>query len=125
MGYDIHIVKTKNWLDASINPITKEEVDVAIAKDPELAWSTSDYMEMADGSGAVTRYYDAITWRGVSSFWWHRDQITCKNPDEEQIRKLVRLAQALQAYCVGDDDERYELRRGLLGKEKLVTLPPE
>jgi hypothetical protein len=121
VGYDIDIVRTKDWLGASSNPITKEDIDAAISNDPELAWSTSDYPLEADGS----RRYDAITWNGAPSFWWHDNEIVCKTPDDKQIIKLVPLAQALNAYCVGDDGERYELRRSFLGKEKLVTLPAE
>jgi hypothetical protein len=124
LGYDIHIVRTKDWLNASSHPITKEEVDVAISNDPELAWNTSDYMHTVNGSGSANRY-DVITWNGVPSFWWHDNQVVCKTPNETQIIKLVRLAQLLGAYCVGDDGERYELQRGFLGKDKLVTLPAE
>jgi hypothetical protein len=121
VGYDIHIVRTKDWVEASSNPITKEDVDAVIASDRELAWSTSDYALEADGS----RRYDAITWNGAPSFWWHHNKIVCKTPNEKQIIKLVRMAQLLGAYCVGDDGERYELKRGFLGKEKLVILHAE
>jgi hypothetical protein len=30
MGYAVHVVRTKDWVEASTNPITKEEVDLAI-----------------------------------------------------------------------------------------------
>jgi len=47
MAYDLHVVRTKDWLEASSAPITKEDVDALIASDPELEWSTSDYIDMA------------------------------------------------------------------------------
>jgi hypothetical protein len=124
MAYDVHIVSTKDWFEASKSPITKEEVNVAIAGDPELEWAVSDYIEMADASGAIQRI-PLIAWKGVSCFCWCKDQITCSGPAEQQIIKLCKLAQALNAYVVGDDGERYELRKSFLGREKLITLPVE
>jgi hypothetical protein len=99
-------VRTKNWLEASTAPITKSDVDALIAGDPELAWSTTDYVDMSDDSGAVTRYW-MITWRGQPCFWWYRDQIQCSGPDESQQSKLVQMARALRASVVGDDGEIY------------------
>jgi hypothetical protein len=124
MAYDVHVVRTKNWLDASKTPISKEDVDTAIANDRELGWAASDYIEIADDGGAITRY-SMIAWNGVSCFYWFKDQIICSGPDEQQMVKLCNLAQALNAYVVGDDDERYELRKNFLGTKKLVTLSAE
>ena len=106
MAYDLHIVRTKDWLEASTAPITKQDVDALIARDPELAWSTTDYVDMSDDAGAVTRYH-MIVWRGQPCFWWYRDQIQCSGPDEGQQAKLVQMARALDAFAVGDDGEVY------------------
>src|SRR5437899_770529 len=106
MAYDLHIVRTKNRLEASSAPITKADVDALIGSDSELAWSTTDYVDMTDNAGAVTRYW-MITWRGHSCFWWYRDQIQCSGPDEVQLQKLVEMARTLSAYAVGDDGEVY------------------
>ena len=119
MAYDLHIVRTKNWLDAASAPISKSDVDALIVSDPELAWSTTDYIDMSDDVGTVTRYW-MITWRSRSCFWWCRDEILCSGPGHAQQMKLARIARALNAHAVGDDGERYELQRGFLGKEKLV-----
>jgi hypothetical protein len=110
MGYDLHIVRTKDWLEAATAPITKEEVDALVASDPDLAWSTTDHVDMSDESGAVTRYF-MITWRGEPCFWWYRDQIQCSGPDDAQQSKLVQIARALNAYAVGDDGEVYPLEQ--------------
>jgi hypothetical protein len=113
MAYDLHIVRTKDWLDASTAPITKRDVDTLIAGDPDLAWSTTDYVDMSDDAGAVTRYW-MITWRGQPCFWWCRDQIQCSVPDDAQQSKLVQMARALNAFVVGDDGEIYNGDHGLL-----------
>jgi hypothetical protein len=112
MAYDLHIVRTKDWLEASSAPITKQDVDALIASDPELTWSTTDYVEEHDDTGAVVRYY-MIVWRGQPCFWWYRDQIQCSGPDEAQQSKLVQMARALDAFAVGDDGEIYDADTGL------------
>jgi hypothetical protein len=111
MAYDLHIVRTKNWLDASRTPITKRETDTLIARDTELAWSTTDYVDMSDDTGAVTRYW-MITWRGQPCFWWYRGQIQCSDPDEAQQSKLLQIARILNAFVVGDDGEIYDADSG-------------
>lgn len=79
MAYDVHVVRTRDWLKASESPITKRDVDVNVAGDRELEWSTSDYIDMADDSGTTTRYY-MIAWNGSPSFWWYRDEVRCWEP---------------------------------------------
>jgi hypothetical protein len=108
MAYDLHIVRTEDWTEAGSAPVTKQDVDALIAADSELAWSTVDYVDMADEAGVSTRYF-MITWRGRPCFWWYRDQIQCSGPDEAQVAKLVQIARALDAYAVGDDGETYPL----------------
>ena len=122
MAYDLHIVRTEDWTDAASAPITKQDVDTLIAADSELAWSSTDYVDMKDEAGVSTRYY-MITWRGQPCFWWYRDQIQCSGADEAQQLKLAQMARTLNAYCVGDDNEQYVLKKGFFGKEKLQIIP--
>lgn len=107
MAYDLHVVRTKNRLEAARAPITKSDVDALIAHDHELGWSETDYVDMSDDTGAVTRYW-MITWRGRPCFWWYRDQIQCSDPDDAQQSKLTQIARALNAFAVGDDGEIYD-----------------
>jgi hypothetical protein len=124
MAYELHIVRTKDWLEASTAPITKSDVDALIARDPELGWSTTDYADMSDETRAVMRYW-MITWRGQSCFWWYRDQIYCSGPDEAQRAKLVQMARALDAYAVGDDGEVYLSATEVQKKEAEPPTPAE
>lgn len=56
MGYDLHVVRTLDWLEAAKSPITREEVDRLIDQDPELQWSPSDYVESGwSGGGGIKR----------------------------------------------------------------------
>jgi hypothetical protein len=123
MAYDVHIVRTNDWLDAGSDPIKKTDVDLIVEADPELTWSTADFVDMADDSGAVTRYF-MIRWRGDPDFWWYRDQVLCSSPTEAHLVKLVQIARALKARVLGDDGESYDLKKGLFGGEELVTTPP-
>jgi len=120
MAYDLHIVRTLDWTEAASSPITKADVDALVASDPELEWSTTDYVEM-DDDGVATRYY-MIVWRGAPRLWWYRDQIQCSGADEATQLKLAQMARALNAHAVGDDGERYEITRGFFGKEKVVLV---
>jgi hypothetical protein len=63
-----------------------------------------------------------IRWGGHPCFWWYRDQIQCSGPDDAQQFKLARIARALNAYAVGDDGERYEIKKGFFGREKLAIV---
>jgi hypothetical protein len=119
MGYDLHIVRTADWLDSADAPITKTDVETLLASDPELFWS-DDYVDM-DVDGVTTRFY-MIAWNGDSCFWWYKDQIECKNPTPEQQVKLVQISRALGAYAVGDDGEHYQLVSGAGGKTSVVAI---
>jgi len=110
MGYDLHIVRTEDWTEATNAPITKQDVEALIAADSELAWSTTDYVDMKDESGVSTRYY-MIAWRRKPCFWWYRDQIQCSDADDAHVAKLVQMAHKLNAQVVGDDGETYPLEQ--------------
>jgi hypothetical protein len=121
MAYDLHVVRSREWTDASSAPITKPEVDAVVAADPELGWSSDDFVEMKDATGVSSRYY-MIVWNGQPSFWWYRDQIIASGCDENALPKLIQLSRALGAQVIGDDGERYELRKSFLGKEKVAIV---
>ena len=122
MPYDLHVVRTSNWLEAATNPIRREDVDLLVQSDSELEWSSSDYVEMKQ-VGGISRFY-MIAWNGRSCFLWHQDQITCATSDEREIEKLVGIAQKLEANVVGDDGEQYSSSRSLFGKRKIKIVQP-
>lgn len=114
MGYDLHVVRTKDWTEAKKKPILREDVDRLIQLDRELAWSLVD---------SYNGKHDVIEWRGYSCFLWNRYEITSKNPSQKQIIKLAQIATKLNAYCVGDDDEQYVFQRTWLGGESVKIIP--
>ena len=123
MSYSLHVVRTPDWMNAASAPIARREVVNLVEADPELKWSTTEFVDVRDKTGTIFRLA-YIKWRGTSCFLWKQDQITCKNPDEAQIAKMVRIAEVLQAMVVGDDGERYTLRRTLFGRRRVQTILP-
>ena len=123
MGYDLHIVRTSDWLDAATSPITREEVAKLIESDLDLEWSVSDFIDMKDETGKAVRF-PLIAWRGRSCFCWYRDQIVCKDPDRDQTAKMIHIADALNAQVIGDEGEKYVLRRKLFGRVSIQTEQP-
>lgn len=107
MAYDVHIVRTDDWLNAEDDPVTKDEVDALIASDPELSWSTEDYVDMRSGPRTKVVRYFMIRWKGDPCFLWCRHEITCAGPNEAQLGKLVAMAAKLGVNVFGDDGEAY------------------
>lgn len=123
VGYDLHIVRTLDWLKAWEAPITFAEVERAVQGDSELSFSDTDGFDTKSEDG-VFRRNPAIVWKGGPFCWWDRDEIRCKNPLEPMIVKLIQMARALNAYVIGDDGERYEIRDGSSRKQQIVRIAP-
>ena len=127
LGYDLHIVRTRLWVDAADKPILKAEVDALVAGDRDPGWSTSDYIETSNpvtgDSIRITARHPTITLKGDSCFWYQGTSMTCKNPSEFILIKMVQMARALNAMVVGDEDELYEVRKTLFGAEKIISKP--
>jgi hypothetical protein len=105
MGYDLHITRKADWTEEGGERITPEEWLSVLESDPELSRAT-------DAGDAL-----AGAWKGETLFWFDNGEITCKNPDEAIIRKMVQIAERLGANVQGDDGERYP--------EALVQVRPE
>jgi hypothetical protein len=111
-------------MDAAKVPIVRREVANLVESDPELDWSSTEYVDVRDKNGTIFRLA-FIKWHGSSCFLWRQDQIVCENPDEAQTAKMIRIADTLEAMVVGDDGERYTLRRTLFGRRRVQTIQPE
>ena len=120
MGYDLHIVRTRSWLDAQRVPITNADVDTLITRDADYAWSTSDVLDIRDHETGEERRQWSLEWRGEFLAWWDRGELSSKSPDEVQALRLLRLADALGAMVVGDDDELYRVVMDEDGKPELA-----
>jgi hypothetical protein len=106
MGYDLHVVRTEDWLDASQNPIGLDEVQAAVAVDSELSLDADQFVAMSDAKGRTHRY-PIVSWRGRPIFWWYQDQLISSSPTEAVVGKLLQIAERLGARVIGDDGELY------------------
>jgi hypothetical protein len=123
VAYDLHIVRTPVWTDAADSPILRNEVASLVEADPELKWSSTEYVDsVGDGGEAVRLPF--IKWQGTSCFLWDRGQIICTNPNEAHMAKMIGIADLLHARVIGDDGEQYTLHRGLFGKMKIKMIKP-
>ena len=90
MGYDLHITRALEWTDSEYYPIPEVEVVDLVEQSPDLA--LRDGVVHADG------------W----SLRYSEGELSCPEPPEPVLRRLLELAAALDAWVTGDDGEVYE-----------------
>jgi hypothetical protein len=115
MGYDLHITRqTFSWADDDPEKkIALEEWLDYVKSDPELefnptaySYRQSDSDELAFPSGFAEWINHPLKERPW--FDYEDGYIETKNPDEETIMKMKRIAIALNAKVQGDDGEVYD-----------------
>ena len=100
MGYDLHVTRADHWASSSGCEISVDAWQKLIAGDPHLR---------VDGENGP----HAVVWLNVSGasrgwFDWHGGAVYTTNPDRETVRKLLAMAQLLDARVQGDEGEFYE-----------------
>jgi len=110
MGYDVHITRKANWFEDGPD-ISASEWQAYIADDPEM--TITGAAEAALPGGDVLRYQNSLLaeWRKPTGqtawFDFRKGRVVVKNPDEETVEKMKRVARALRARVQGDDGEFY------------------
>lgn len=99
MGFDLHITRAENWSENKDQWISSDEWLSVIETDRELTLDTTNGPFFADWSGD-SRYESP--W-----FDWSEGNIFTKNPDKQIVRKMLQLAERLNAKVQGDDGEMY------------------
>ncbi|HEY6255255.1 MAG TPA: hypothetical protein VIY51_05620 [Xanthobacteraceae bacterium] len=117
MGYDLHITRKNDWSDPKGPKISLAEWLAFVNGDPEMRLEAHAEARLDDGS-AVRGVPEGLSiWTEYSQhdeagnkawFLYSRGEVTVKNPDEEIIRKMWSVAQALSAKVQGDDGEVYD-----------------
>lgn len=117
MGYDIHITRADDWTDSPSVPISLEEWIAVVDGDPELRLERVASATTVEGETVSFESPGLAVWMGWSrngdggALAWidHCDgETVSKNPDEEILRKMHQIAQALGARVQGDDGEEYD-----------------
>jgi hypothetical protein len=115
MGYDLHITRKDDWSDEDPEKeISLSEWLAYIDADKDLVLSDAYWIKVpgSDTESQVAPGY--CEWTGHPSkelqwFDFFKGCISTKNPDQDVIRKMLTIAEALQAKVQGDDGEIYTL----------------
>jgi len=110
MGYDLHITKAQFDWETKEFPISLSEWEGVATGDPDLRYATENYYQRRTLGGGSERIHP---WLLVSHpeeppLWFMDGAISCKNPDEATIRKMVVLAEKLGARVIGEEGETYD-----------------
>jgi len=117
MGYEFHITRRERWSheNSTPNDISLNEWLSYIDNDPELEL-TEGYWVKVPGSKESQPAPGFCEWNAHpldESPWFDYSDgsISTKNPDDATIRKMLAIAEALNAQVQGDDCEVYVISR--------------
>ena len=98
MGYDLYITR-KDWWASPEGPEISLEEWVAFAR------TCADVGP--DPHNVGVQNWIMLSHPKKVPLWWSSGRVHTKNPDDEAIAILVRLAKGLSARVLGEDDEVY------------------
>jgi len=115
MGYDVHITRKQDWFDEEPQ-IKLAEWKAYLKADPSMR--LDGYAEATTPSGDTLHYENEglAVWTAYSRhqsngnmawFDFEIGNVVVKNPDQEILRKMWQIAQALGAKVQGDEGETY------------------
>jgi hypothetical protein len=116
MGYELHITRRANWFDDDGPSIDLDEWLLFLRSDPEMR--LDGYAEATTTAGETIRYESRglAVWTAYSGhgrdgnmawFDWRSGVLSVKNPDDEIVGKMCKIAQSLDARVQGDEGEEY------------------
>lgn len=109
MGYDVFITR-KQWSWDENGPfIGPEDWRHLIEADPDLSYS--------EDKPSVCKLHE------LDCFTFSDGNIQCKNPDRDQIIKMVAIAKLLDARVVGEEDEVYQSDGTAIQPEPTDSVP--
>ncbi len=116
MGYELYITRKQNWFDEEGDEISLEEWIEYVNTSHDMRLDGHVETETHDGTLRVEREGLSV-WLEYSGhekdgnmawFDYFEGNISVNNPDEEIIKKMLQIAQALNAKVQGDDGEIYD-----------------
>lgn len=116
MGYDLHITRKECWAEEEDKRcITSQEWQTYVENDPDVISNPENPQE---------DNYLYIRAAGDWPLWFNPrlGNIYTKNPEQDVIEKMLKIAQALNARVQGDDQEFYDFT-GNIYRPQEETLP--
>ncbi len=107
MGYEIHITKASDWVDATAHPIDERTWLALAARSSDL--TEKGTVSFSDGPSGEVIEYPMYLLRSADgpSLYWRRGEVVVSGALSDDIPGIMRLGAALDALVVGDDGERY------------------
>jgi len=117
MGYELHITRQTDWFDEDPDlKISPDEWKNYVHGDPEMR--LDNYCETKLEDGRILRIDEvgisvwlSYTGNGLNGnyawFSYSDGNINVKSPDDEILKKMLLIAERLNAKVLGDDGERY------------------
>lgn len=114
MGYDLHITRKAEWSSAG-DDIPSSEWQALVATDPSLKIMGEVAADTGSGASISYKSENLALWSGHPSgveipFDFRKGRIVVKNPDGPILKKMLSLAERLQAKVQGDEGEVYTLQ---------------
>ena len=114
MGYDLHITRKSEWGDEG-QDISLSEWKVVVGEDPSLRITGEVNAITCSGEHISYKSENLALWSGHPSgvaipFDFRGGQIVVKSPDGPILKKMLSLAERLQAKVQGDEGEVYTLQ---------------
>jgi hypothetical protein len=116
VGYDVHITRADSWLEGEARPITLDAWLTYARSDPEMRVDSRAEAQTPDGELIAMESAGLAVWTAYSGdgkggnhawFDWQGGCVVVKNPDNEILSKMWRIAAQLDARVQGDDGEDY------------------
>jgi len=112
MGYDLHITRADEWTESESSPITLDEWRAYVRGDPDLEIAGSEATNPVAAEVSAVGAEGLAVWvlapDRLCVFDYYEGRIDVKNPDEQVIAKMRRIATRLAARVQGDDGEFYD-----------------
>jgi hypothetical protein len=117
MGYDVHITRKDDWWDPEGPEISLAEWLAVVDADPEMRLDGYAEARLDNGRVLRTEQEGLSVWTawsqhgqsgGMAWFLHSNGCVIVTNPDEEMLRKMWSIAQALSARVQGDEGEIYD-----------------
>ncbi|MBI2082692.1 MAG: hypothetical protein HYT76_03900 [Deltaproteobacteria bacterium] len=111
MGFDVHITRKDDWFDKTNNISLQEWVEY-LEKDPEMQLIDQDKKLPAalfkgDGRATWIAHPNSSNSDEPVIFKYLSGNITVFKPDQEILKKMFRIAEALKAKVQGNECEIY------------------